>query len=106
MIFDFTVLGMRPNTFGAVIPKPTDAIAANTAVLSEYPDLQDPGRRSREGVHERLPFGFASHLASLERTSYALRLASGPNPIRKDIVYVSIRDNENVLSVARAYPIY
>jgi hypothetical protein len=90
MIYDFTVLGLRPNTLGGVMPKLADALAANCkwgklvgcftcdfgvlnriAVLSEYPDVRALAE-DRAGSMERGDrFGFAPELAGFERTAYA-----------------------------------
>lgn len=97
MIYDFTVLGLRPNTLGAVMPHLADAIAANSrrgkltgcftcdfgvlnriAVLTEYPDTRALAE-DRAGSMERDDrLGFAPQLASLERTAYALLAFSEP----------------------------
>src|SRR5580700_8027182 len=90
MIYDFTVLGLRPNTLGAVMPKLADAIAANSkrgklvgcftcdfgvlnriAVLTEYPDVGVLAEDRAATMANGERFGFAPQLASFERTAYA-----------------------------------
>jgi NIPSNAP len=90
MIYDFTVLGLRPNTLGAVMPNLADAIAANCkrgkligcfscdfgvlnriAVLTEYPDVSVLAEDRGDSMESGDRFGFAPQLASFERTAYA-----------------------------------
>lgn len=90
MIYDFTVLGLKPNTLGAVMPKLADAIAANSkrgkligcfscdfgvlnriAVLSEYSDAKALAEDRAASMESGDRFGFAAQLASFERTAYA-----------------------------------
>lgn len=97
MIYDFTVLGLRPNTLGAVMPKLADAIAANCrrgklvgcftcdfgvlnriAVLSEYQDVRELAEDRAGGMESGDRFGFARELASFERTAYAPLAFSEP----------------------------
>ena len=97
MIYDFTVLGLKPNTLGAVMPKLADAIAANSkrgkligcfscdfgvlnriAILSEYPDAQALAEDRAGTMESGDRFGFAAQLASFERTAYAPLAFSEP----------------------------
>ncbi len=97
MIYDFTVLGLRPNTLGAVMPKLADAVAANTkhgklvgcftcdfgalnriAVLTEYPDLRALAEDRTHAMNSGGQYGLAPQLASMERTSYAPLAFSEP----------------------------
>src|ERR1700728_2719501 len=90
MIYDLTVLGLRPNTLGAVMPKLADAIAANSrraklvgcftcdfgvlnriAVLTEYPDVSVLAEDRAATMANGDRFGLPPHLASFERTAYA-----------------------------------
>jgi NIPSNAP len=88
MLYNFTVLGLRPNTLGAVLPKLAEAVSSNTksgelvgcftcdigalnriAVLTEYSDVQallEDRARSMNGD----PYGFAQYLASFEQNTY------------------------------------
>jgi hypothetical protein len=97
MIYDFTVLGLRPNTLGAVMPKLVDAIAANSkrgklvgcfscdfgvlnriAILTEYPDINALAEDRAVTMASGDRFGFAPQLASFERTAYAPLSFSAP----------------------------
>ncbi len=97
MIYDFTVLGLKPNTLGAVMPKLADAIAANSkrgkligcfscdfgvlnriAILSEYPDAQALAEDRAGTMESGDRLGFAEQLASFERTVYAPLAFSEP----------------------------
>jgi hypothetical protein len=97
MIYDFTVLGLRPNTLGVVMPKLASAIAANCkrgklvgcftcdfgvlnriAVLSEYLDVRALADDRAGGMESGDRFGFAPELASFERTAYAPLAFSEP----------------------------
>jgi hypothetical protein len=97
MIYDFTVLGLKPNTLGAVMPKLADAIAANSkrgkligcfscdfgvlnriAILSEYPDAQALTEDRAGTMESGDRFGFAAQLAIFERTAYAPLAFSEP----------------------------
>lgn len=97
MIYDFTVLGLRPNTLGTVMPKLTEAIAANSkhgkligcftcdfgvlnriAVLTEYPDAHALAEDRAASMESGDRYGFAPQLASFERTAYAPLAFSEP----------------------------
>lgn len=97
MIYDFTVLGLRPNTLGAVMPKLADAIAANgkrgkligcftcefgvvnrIAVLTEYSDARALAEDRAAAMESGDRFGFAPQLASFERIAYAPLAFSEP----------------------------
>jgi hypothetical protein len=97
MIYDFTVLGLKPNTLGAVMPKLADAIAANLkrgeligcfscdfgvlnriAILSEYPDARALAEDRAGTMESSDRFVFAQQLASFERTVYAPLAFSEP----------------------------
>jgi hypothetical protein len=99
MLYNFTVLGLRPNTLGTVMPKLSEAIATNArrgelmgcftcdfgvlnriAILTAYPDLnalsEDRAHIMGAGDH----YGFAPELASFEQTAY--RPLSFSEPIK------------------------
>lgn len=97
MIYDFTVLGLRPNTLGAVMPKLADAITANSkrgqlvgcftcdfgvlnriAVLTEYPEARALAEDRASSMESGDRFGFAPQLASFERTAYSPLAFSEP----------------------------
>ncbi|HEY2533408.1 MAG TPA: NIPSNAP family protein [Xanthobacteraceae bacterium] len=97
MIYDFILLGLRPNTLGAVMPKLADAIAANSkrgklvgcftadfgvlnriAVLSEYSDARALAEDRASSMESGDRFGFALQLATFERTAYAPLAFSEP----------------------------
>lgn len=90
MIYDFSVLSLRPNTLGAVMPNLADAISANSrrgklvgcftcdfgmlnriAALIEYPDARALSEDLANSMQSGDRFGFAPQLASFERTAYA-----------------------------------
>ena len=96
MLYNFTVLGLRPNTLGAVLPKLAEAVSSNTksgklvgcftcdigvlnriAVLTEYSDAQALAEDRARAMNGD-PYGFAQYLASFEQNSYL--------PDRKSVV--------------------
>jgi hypothetical protein len=90
MFYNFTVLGLRPNMLGAVMPKLADAISGNVkrgkligcftcdfgvlnriAILTEYADIAALSDDRAHIMGAADPYGFAPQLASFDQTAYA-----------------------------------
>lgn len=90
MIYNFTVLALRPNMLGAVMPKLADAIGARIklgklagcwtcdfgtlnriAILAEYPDLNALTTEREQIISAGDQFGFAAQLGAFEQAAFA-----------------------------------
>ncbi len=90
MLYNFTVLALRPNTLGAVMPKLSDAVTTRLkrgklvgcwtcdfgalnriAILAEYPDLSALMAEREKITSDGDQFGFAAQLGGFEQSAFA-----------------------------------
>jgi NIPSNAP len=110
MLYNFTVLGLRPNTLGAVMPKLADAITAHVkrgkligcftcdfgvlnriAILTEYAGVAALSEDRTDIINAGDQYGFAPQLASFEQTAYAPLSFSEPIKPAKHGPFYEIR---------------
>lgn len=89
MIYDFTVIGLRPNMLGAVLPKLQQAVTGaiqngqllgcfscefgvlnRFAILSAYPDAKALGEDRAAMVASGDPYGLGEYLGSIDHAAY------------------------------------
>jgi hypothetical protein len=89
MIYNYTVIGLRPNTLGMVMPKLEAAISQSMshgklvgcftcdfgvlnriAILSAYSDVNALAQDRAEMITKGNPLGFAEYLASFDQSAY------------------------------------